>query len=607
MNEVPNLLVPWEGRWHGFASSLRVVFSRSPAGERGSYVASGISVRPPLASLFVHFALLFAWLSLSSWLFLLFPARIPLLPLRMVAGDTVYYFPSAFPETRDGGGARSGTQGRPGGRHAYHPSQTIRIARGPKPVDTIVDAPRLTLPRTRDRVANLLAFSGAAPRPPVEAVRRPLRQAGSLSYAPTPVAPAPEVGVNAALHRQPALEAAQFQPSPPPPIPQAEIRNSLHRSRPSDVAVAAPEITALARIPKLALPAADTVPPVAPSVSRRISDVSGAWAADAPAALTPPHAGSVAGPAGASSGGSGGGASESQASSTFRSAAGGHGSSSTGDGSGAGGGDAQGLIVSLHPGDSLGIPPGDASGSLAMSPAGKEAGGLGGSGGGTSIGHGSGPGSGATGAGPGSGSSGSGPGAANAIAGISPSPGPGGAGQGSGTAAFVPGVTIQGGVITIPSFGSGAGVSSAAVVPPLGPRRPPAVVVIATSRAGGGLNAYGALRGSRVYTTYIDTPIGTGVLQYSDPTSHPGFETDLTPPEPLRIQLPPELKSLHVVVKFVMDKVGGLRELRLLEAENSDSAALFLKALQRWQFRPALKANVAIDVEAILGFGINTR
>jgi len=32
-----------------------------------------------------------------------------------------------------------------------------------------------------------------------------------------------------------------------------------------------------------------------------------------------------------------------------------------------------------------------------------------------------------------------------------------------------------------------------------------------------------------------------------------------------------------------------------------------LKALQRWQFRPALKANVAIDVEAILGFGINTR
>jgi hypothetical protein len=168
-------------------------------------------------------------------------------------------------------------------------------------------------------------------------------------------------------------------------------------------------------------------------------------------------------------------------------------------------------------------------------------------------------------------------------------------------------VTIQGNVITIPSFGSGSAIPSAATIPPLGPRRPPAVVVIATSRAGGGLNAYGALRGSRVYTTYIDTPIGTAVLQYSDPASHPGFETDLTPPEPLSTQLPPELRSLHVVVKFMMDKLGNLRDLRLLESESPDSAALFLRALRQWQFRPALKANVAIDVEAILGFGITTR
>jgi len=606
MSEVPNLLVAWEGRWHGFASSLPVVFSRSPAGGRGSYVASGIALRRPLASLVVHCVLLFAWWSLSPWLFLLFPTKIPLLPLRLVAGDTIYYFPAAFPETSDVGGARSGIQGRPGGRHAYHPSQTIRIARGPKPVDTIVDAPKLTLPRTRDRVANLLAFSGAAPRPPVEAVSRPLGKAGPLNYAPTPVAPAPEVAVNGALRTQPALDAAQFQPTPPPPIPQTEIRNSLHSSRSSDVAVAAPEITALARVPKLALPAAETVPPVAPSVSRRISDVSGASVASASATASLPPSGGTAAPGGASGGGVGE-QSETPAASPTHGGAAGRGSSSAGDGSGAGGGDAEGLIVSLNPGNTLGIPPGDASGSLAMSPAGKEEGGLGGSGGGGSIGNGSGPGSGAAGAGPGSGSTGSGPGAANAAAGISASPGPGGAGQGSGKGAFVPGVTIQGGVITIPSFGSGAAIPSAAVVAPLGPRRPPAVVVVATSRAGGGLNAYGALRGSRVYTTYIETAIGTAVLQYSDPTSHPGFETDLTPPEPLRVQLPPDLKSLHLVVKFVMDKLGNLRELQLLESATPDSVAPFLRALQHWQFRPALRANVPIDVEAILGFGINTR
>jgi len=159
----------------------------------------------------------------------------------------------------------------------------------------------------------------------------------------------------------------------------------------------------------------------------------------------------------------------------------------------------------------------------------------------------------------------------------------------------------------LPSFGSDTTLPSAGSTPPLGPRQAPAVVVIATSRAGGGLNAYGALRGSRVYTTYIDTAIGTAVLQYSDPASHPGFETDLTPPEPLSTQLPAELKSLHVVVKFVMDKVGNLREPRLLDSPDPGTAAVFLRALQHWQFRPALKQNVPIDVEAILGFGINTR
>lgn len=594
MSEVPNLLVDWEGRWRGFISSLRVVFSRSHGGERASYVASGIALRSPFASLCLHCALVFAWLLLSPWFFLLVTATIPIMPLRMVPAETVYFFPAALPEIGDVGGARSGAAGRQGGTHAFHPLQTIRIARGPKAVDTIVDAPKLNLPRTHHRVLNLLAFSGAAPAPPVEAVSRSLRQTALPGSAPTPVAPAPDVAVPAPLRSM--SSTAQFQPSAPP-IPQTEIRSALSRAAPAGAAVAAPPIDLVTRVPRLALPAAQTLPPVAPSLTRNISDVPGSWAAGWAVAVAPPK------PAGATGGGSGGGQSGSQSAS----GTGGHGASSNGEGNGAGGGNAQGLIVSLNPGDKLGIPDGDATGSLAMSPAGGDTGGLGGSGGGAGIGHGSGLGGAAAGAGPGSGSSGTGPGAANAASGISPLPGPGGAGQVTGTLALVPGVTIQGNVITIPSFGSGSAIPSAATIPPLGPRRPPAVVVIATSRAGGGLNAYGALRGSRVYTTYIDTPIGTAVLQYSDPASHPGFETDLTPPEPLSTQLPPELRSLHVVVKFMMDKLGNLRDLRLLESESPDSAALFLRALRQWQFRPALKANVAIDVEAILGFGITTR
>jgi len=71
MSEVPHLLVDWDGRWRGFVSSLRVVFSRSPGGERGSFVASGIALRAPFTSLFLHCALVFAWLLLSPWFFLL--------------------------------------------------------------------------------------------------------------------------------------------------------------------------------------------------------------------------------------------------------------------------------------------------------------------------------------------------------------------------------------------------------------------------------------------------------------------------------------------------------------------------------------------------------
>ena len=606
MSEAPQLLVAWEGRWRGFISSLPVVLARSPGGDRGSDVLSGIPLRRPLASLVAHCAVVFAWLWLSPWFFLLFPSSIPVTPVRMIIAGTVYYFPAAFPETSDVGGAHSGIQGRFGGKHAHHSVQTIHIARGPKPVDTIVDAPKLNLPRTRERVANLLAFSGAAPAPPVDAVRHSLRQAGPPAYVPTAVAPAPDAAVKAALPTPPALAAAQFQPAPPPPIPQAEIRNSLNNLHPSDVTVPAPPISAATQAPRLILPAAGSVLPVAPSLSRRVSDVSAEWA-NTSASVAPPNPDGAAGPVGAAGSGSGESASGSLAASSVRGGAGGHGGSAASDDVGSGGGDAQGLIVSLNPGDKLGIPPGDANGSLAMSPAGTDVGGLGGSGGGSSIGHGSGPGSADAGAGPGSGSSGSGPGAASAAVGLSPSPGPGGAGQASGKLALVPGLAIQGGVITLPSFGASDGVPSAVVAAPLGPRQVPAVVVIATSRAGGGLSAYGALRGSRVYTTYIDTAIGTAVLQYSDPASHPGFESDLTPPEPLRTELPPELKSLHVVVKFVMDKIGNLREPQLLELGDPDSAKVLLAALQHWQFRPALKADRPIDVEAILGFGINTQ
>jgi len=176
----------------------------------------------------------------------------------------------------------------------------------------------------------------------------------------------------------------------------------------------------------------------------------------------------------------------------------------------------------------------------------------------------------------------------------------------NGTLALVPGVTIQGNVITIPSFASAPGGPSGPGAH-TDPRRPPTIVVIASSRSGGGMNAYGALKGSRVYTTYIDTRIGTAVLQYSDPASHPGFETDLTPPEPMRTELGADIKHARVLVKCVMGKTGKLQNLRVLESPDPVLSARLLKALRQWLFRPAFKLDAAINVDVILGFGITTR
>jgi len=176
----------------------------------------------------------------------------------------------------------------------------------------------------------------------------------------------------------------------------------------------------------------------------------------------------------------------------------------------------------------------------------------------------------------------------------------------NGTMALVPGVTVQGNVITIPSFATAGNAPSGPRVHS-DPRQPPTIIVIANSRAGGGMNAYGALKGSRVYTTYIETRIGTAVLQYSDPASHPGFESDLTPPEPMRTQLTPDIKSARVIVKCVMEKTGKLRDLRVLESPDPALSAKLVGALRQWLFRPAFRMDAAIDVDVILGFGITTR
>jgi len=131
--------------------------------------------------------------------------------------------------------------------------------------------------------------------------------------------------------------------------------------------------------------------------------------------------------------------------------------------------------------------------------------------------------------------------------------------------------------------------------------------VVATSRSGGAFNFYGVLKGDRVYTIYLETPVGTVVMQFADPTStqHP-YAEDLVAPEPLRADLPPGLPHARLVIACVLDRSGLVKNPHVLETAPAVMTAKVLAALSNWKFRPVLRGTQPIEVNAILGFNIDT-
>ena len=279
---------------------------------------------------------------------------------------------------------------------------------------------------------------------------------------------------------------------------------------------------------------------------------------------------------------------------------------------GAGGNrDNSGIVISSQPGSKIGMPGSGSKGSLAMSPGGGDKPGLGGTSGGTGIGNGTGAGSGLTGEGSGAGKTGTGTGSEpNVRGGISPTPGPGGAGDAPTGSPAVPGVDVRGGstttVVTLPSFGSEGGSN-----PNLPGRssvkqqQGPAITIVATSRSGGAFDFYGKLPGDN-YTVYLDTAIGTVVMQFAeaDTASHrPG---SLVGPQGLRTDLPAELPHDRVVIKCKLDTSGNLKNLQVLEPGPAAMTIKIVTALRTWKLRPALRGRQPVEVNAILGFNINT-
>lgn len=647
MNDAPKFLVEWPSRWDEFLTAIGPALGRSPkrlAGEAqvGLFPWWGI-----LLSWALELLLLVAVIVVPAKLASMQPYEAPPKPKY----DIIYYSGNELPRTEDVGGAEAGRSGRGGGREAHHPTQTIRVARGSTPRETVADAPKLDLPKSNSAVANLLAVKALPGPAPAEGLRSSLR---APLMSQTAVAPPPQLPDQ--MRATPQMNVGAVAPSAA--VPQREV-STLRLPGSNAVQVVPPPVSAPEETtnlnPRLALPAPSVVAPP-PTMAAEVARTGpGFGPGDLQNQIVPPAV-QVGNAAAARQNVSGLGSTsvvpptvQLGAGSAPRSVAGGvgttmsasvvpptpslSGGSLTGQGRGnrgaglggaldaglatappanTGSGSASGVVVSSQPGSKLGLPGSGGSGALAMSPSGGDKPGLGGSGGGGGVGRGDGPGSGFSGPGSGAGKDGSGPGSdPMARGGISPYPGPGGAGTGTNGTPAMPGVSVKGGsssIITLPSFGSN---TKSAAAPGRSNTTPgkhgPDITIVASSRSGGAFNFYGTLKGDKVYTIYITTSLGTAVMQFADPSSagH-GYAEDLTAPQAMRSELPVGLPKARLVIACVLDRTGLLRRPQVLEPASAVMTSKVLTALNSWKFSPALRGSEPIEVNAILGFNIDT-
>jgi hypothetical protein len=161
-------------------------------------------------------------------------------------------------------------------------------------------------------------------------------------------------------------------------------------------------------------------------------------------------------------------------------------------------------------------------------------------------------------------------------------------------------------VVTLPSFGSAPDPAANGHSTVKGAKN--GITIVASPRAGGALNLYGALKGDRVYTIYLNTAAGTAIMQFADPDSaaHP-YDADLTAPQAIRVDVPSDAPPTRLLIACVLDQNGTLHRWRVLQADSSDFSAKILAALPDWKFTPAFRGSQAVEVNAILGFDVDTK
>jgi TonB family protein len=133
------------------------------------------------------------------------------------------------------------------------------------------------------------------------------------------------------------------------------------------------------------------------------------------------------------------------------------------------------------------------------------------------------------------------------------------------------------------------------------------VTVVATASSGGAFEPYKNLLKGEKYTTYLDTTLGTVVMEFADEatTGHP-FGGTLAAPVPIVTNLAEGLPHTRMVVTCTLDAAGNLKNIKVLEPGPAAMTAKVVAALRSWKFQPAMRGTQAVEVTAILGFGIDT-
>ena len=62
-----------------------------------------------------------------------------------------------------------------------------------------------------------------------------------------------------------------------------------------------------------------------------------------------------------------------------------------------------------------------------------------------------------------------------------------------------------------------------------------------------------------------------------------------------------------MMISCVIDRMGAVRDLKVMQGGDSSLAGPLLAAVKTWRFRPALDGENPVEVNAVLGFGVQTQ